>query len=128
MVSGHSIRGELNVPWPPETRSESIRTEGGLGLLSIYFHVHVDVPRETIYVQGTLNSQIANIQGYTDRYRQLILTEATETTLSCLFFCPSRCILFLDLFVWFRCLPMFDESPDATSGSTLDRGICIGQR
>jgi hypothetical protein len=54
---------------PPETRSESIRAEGGLGLLSIYFHVrHVDVPRETIYVQGTLNSQTANIQGYTDRY------------------------------------------------------------
>jgi hypothetical protein len=43
---------------PPETRSESIRAEGGLGLLSIYFHVeHVDVPGETIYVHGTLNSQ-----------------------------------------------------------------------
>jgi hypothetical protein len=71
-VWSHSIRGDQTVPLaPPDTRSESIRAEGGLGLLSIYFHVRhsLDGPRLTAYVHESSNSLTVRIQGYIRIYR-----------------------------------------------------------
>lgn len=129
MVSGHSIRGELNCPWSPgDTFRVHSRRRWARFALDI-------LPCRTCRCSRgddicTWYLELSGLLIYRDiqiDIETMILTEATETMLSCLFFCPSHCILFLDLFRWFRCFLTFDESPDATSGSTLDRGIHSGR-